>query len=562
MSKEMKKQLHPVMERLGLGVSKKGKVDTASRDVLNYLLQKNLVKETDVQAAYDYNKKEKETQKSVSALQNEQSQTAVAVKNKKEDQPTRNYRTRHIALQFYYDGADYSGLAENIGMDADKSVEKALFQALLKTRFVTTRGENGYSRCGRTDKGVSSAGQVVAMQLKSNIALNASWDEAGEHLVTDADLPKNGIDTIRIWTPPKKGDGPRVEKDVAEFPYDKIVNNVLPGTIRILGWCPVSTDFSARFSASTRTYRYFFVKRPGMDLTKMREALQYLKGKHDFRNLCKMDVEKVYNFERLIHDVQLITTNDNNVCYFQILGQAFLWHQIRCIVSILFMVGRGQEEPSIVTELLAVDQHPGKPSYALAPERPLVLHQCGYHDLQLGYSTQNLWATSCELERQWEELVLAAARVRNCIESMKELDVMRKDLVQFGRAKIQEVFKKQQRYTPTSETMESHLATLEEGLESGSSENNGAPVFLTWEQALLWLNSKNLIVSPEGVRASAHEPLIQRSKGTTYEEKVDALSQSKRRQARYDENVVKKRKTKEEDKAFYDHMASQGGSAS
>lgn len=541
-----KPKMHPILERLGLSTANQRKQMPTPRDVLNYLLVNNLLKEEDVQTAFD----------SLTTL--DKTGPSSTVKSRTEDQPL-NYRTRHIALRFYYDGSEYSGLAENIGMETDQSVEKSLFAALTRTKFVASRTACGYSRCGRTDRGVSSAGQVVAMHLRSNIPRNATWDEAGTRLVQDDELPKHGVDKIRIWVPPKNSTDPRVEKEVSEYPFDKILNNVLPPTIRILGWCPVSPEFSARFSATTRTYRYFFVHRRDMNLTKMQEALQLLKGKHDFRNFCKMDVEKVYNFERIIHDAQLISIGDE-ICYFQILGQAFLWHQIRCIVSILFMIGRGHEEPSIISELLDIEENPGKPSYQLAPERPLVLHQCGFNDLRVGYSAQNLWATSCELERQWEELVLAAARIRNCINSMKEMDVLHCDLLQFAHVKLQERFKKQQKHKPTKETLEKMLTTLQDGYGSIVSENV-SPLLISWENALLWLNDKGLIPTPESQRESVHIPLIQRHKGTTYEEKIDALSHSKRRHARYHENVVKKRKTKEEDSAFYDRMSKQGGSA-
>ncbi|KAI2513398.1 hypothetical protein MHU86_872 [Fragilaria crotonensis] len=88
-------------------------------------------------------------------------------------------------------------------METDQSVEKTLFAALKRTQFVVARESCGYSRCGRTDRGVSSAGQVVAMQLKSNIPRHASWDESGDRVVGDDELPRNGIETIHIWVPPK-----------------------------------------------------------------------------------------------------------------------------------------------------------------------------------------------------------------------------------------------------------------------------------------------------------------------------------------------------------------------
>ena len=110
-----------------------------------------------------------------------------------------------------------------------------------------SRDNCNYSRCGRTDRGVSAAGQVVALQLKSAIPLDATWDEAGTKPVLDTNLPKNSVDKITVWVPPnarKKGkkakDGDkdpdskkmtRISKQVGEYPYEKMLNNVLSITI-------------------------------------------------------------------------------------------------------------------------------------------------------------------------------------------------------------------------------------------------------------------------------------------------------------------------------------------
>ena len=61
----------------------------------------------------------------------------------------------------------------------------------------------------------------------------------------------------------------------------------------------------------------------------------------------------------------------------QIDGQAFLWHQIRCIVTILFHVGQGLEKPSIVQSLLDTEMvKTKKPAYEMASDIPLVLSDC------------------------------------------------------------------------------------------------------------------------------------------------------------------------------------------
>jgi tRNA pseudouridine38/39 synthase len=42
--------------------------------------------------------------------------------------------------------------------------------------------------------------------------------------------------------------------------------------------------------------------------------------------------------------------------------------QVRCMAAVLLMVGRGQEDPSIVRKLLDLEASPCKPQYAMAAE--------------------------------------------------------------------------------------------------------------------------------------------------------------------------------------------------
>jgi tRNA pseudouridine38/39 synthase len=625
---------HPFLRKLplvdgydqptGPGVTTTGRavsslsLDVSSRDVLSYLLENNLVSENVLLSAIETIREQRQQQQDQnSVIENKLDTMAFTTPNNKGRQQegaqngngsttttiaTTTVRTRHIALRFIYDGANYSGLAQNMGQDDDNSVERALFEALVRARLVESREGSGYSRCGRTDRGVSAAGQVVALQLKSTFPLDASFDEEGTELVDSGDLPKNEFESISVWTFPrldkqrtKKSTSvdeivniQRLRKEMKEYPYAKILNNLLPVSIRILGWTPVTEDFSARFSASTRTYRYFFCQRQ-MDLSRIREGLHLLVGKHDFRNFCKMDVEKVYNFERVIHTATVVEVsgggptnnrdNNNNtdgVCYLQIVGQAFLWHQIRCIAEVIFMIGRGLESPCIVSELLDVLKHPRKPSYNLAAEKPLVLYDCGYPNLRMGYSVQNLWTVSCQLEEQWEELTLAAARLRNYIESFGAMSVLRDDLIAFVQSKVEERNKKNKRRldrqnlfnaADNDDLKESFVCDYlvlslpvpnDDDDTTTTATTNGANT-LSWEKALLWLKEKKLVADPSGLHTSIHTPLLERSMGTTYEEKVESIKKSAKRRQKFEDNVIKKRKTPGEDAAFYSHKMKQGG---
>jgi len=223
-----------------------------------------------------------------------------------------------------------------------------------------------------------------------------------------------------------------------EIPYPQVLNRLLPPDIRIMAWCPSPpTDFSARFSCRERRYRYFFTnpaftptygsaglakntavhtasgnrKRQGwLDIEAMREGAKKFVGLHDFRNFCKLDASKqIDNFERkILHadieevdlrtgpagyvglpgleeyeftdtstfegDRDLISTP--KVFTFTLHGSAFLWHQVRHMVSILFLIGQGLESPDLVDKLLDIQEIPEKPMYEMAEDAPLVLWDC------------------------------------------------------------------------------------------------------------------------------------------------------------------------------------------
>lgn len=61
---------------------------------------------------------------------------------------------------------------------------------------------------------------------------------------------------------------------------------------------------------------------------------------------------------------------------FAVHGTAFLWHQVRCMVAILFLVGQGLEKPEIVDDLFDIEKNPGRPHYEMADDAPLVLWDC------------------------------------------------------------------------------------------------------------------------------------------------------------------------------------------
>jgi tRNA pseudouridine38/39 synthase len=227
-------------------------------------------------------------------------------------------------------------------------VEQALFDALAKTKLVESARDvfkiADYARCGRTDRGVSGLGQIVTLRARSNGA-------------------DKGVDE--------------------ELDYVALLNRALPNDVRALGWAPVDDALNARFDCEWRQYKYFFEKTDGLDLGAMREAARAFEGVHDFRNFCRMDAENVKSFTRNVLECTINDSHDGKLMYINVRGTAFLWHQVRCMASVLFMVGLGHESPAVVTDLLDLELTPRKPQYPMAPEHALLLWRSGYDKARL-----------------------------------------------------------------------------------------------------------------------------------------------------------------------------------
>ena len=124
----------------------------------------------------------------------------------------------------------------------------------------------------------------------------------------------------------------------------------------------------------------------------MKKGCELLKGVHNFKKFCKIDKSdenwENKNYERRIYEIDIKKVEDINFnlfnneeyysCYYCIIkGSAFLWHQVRCIMSILFLIGNEQEEISIINETLNVPLNNNKEFfYNLADEKNLVLTDC------------------------------------------------------------------------------------------------------------------------------------------------------------------------------------------
>lgn len=380
-----------------------------------------------------------------------------------------NYSTRLIALKIAYLGGRYNGFEHHANNETPcPPIEEELWKALSKARLIfptpnphIIAGDVNwegcdFSKCGRTDKGVSAFGQVIGVRVRSNRPLSlqkaessaVSGDrnsmESSDGMFGHLELASPHLSPIDDRATDMPASQPSWSDESLAFhpiddeiPYMQVLNRILPPDIRVLAWCGAPpTDFSARFSCKERRYRYFFTQpafspTPGpagfsknktgsagltpqregwLDIEAMRDGAERFVGLHDFRNFCKVDGSKqLDNFERTIFHATIeeadeganyVSSEDfkhyNNssskrkktklpssdqapsptVYTFTLHGSAFLWHQVRHMVAILFHIGQGFESPELVSELLDIKKHSQKPMYEMADSTPLVLWDC------------------------------------------------------------------------------------------------------------------------------------------------------------------------------------------
>ena len=149
--------------------------------------------------------------------------------------------------------------------------------------------------------------------------------------------------------------------------------------------CSIHTNWNARFSCSFRQYKYLFLANKSLNIEAMQQAANHLLGEHNFRFFCRMDENTktapkgTKNYQRIIEMVEIKRAFEDSSSPFQtfqfnIRGSGFLYNQIRCIMGVLYHVGLGREEPSIVKKMLGVAENPKyasiqKPPYEIASER-------------------------------------------------------------------------------------------------------------------------------------------------------------------------------------------------
>jgi len=178
---------------------------------------------------------------------------------------------------------------------------------------------------------------------------------------------------VRVFCAGRTDAGVHAIEQVIHFETDAVrsdkswvfgCNVNLPHDVNVLWVKEVSDDFHARFDAVARSYEYrilntevrsslnsdFVLWEPRkIDLEKFKEAAKILVGEHDFSSfrghLCQAK-SPIKNIEFIDIDMR------ESLIIINIKSNAFLHHMVRNIVGTLLKVGRMEEKPSWVEEVL------------------------------------------------------------------------------------------------------------------------------------------------------------------------------------------------------------------
>jgi tRNA pseudouridine38-40 synthase len=225
---------------------------------------------------------------------------------------------RYFKLTIAYDGTDFHGWQFQVNKP---TIQGEIVSVLRRL----TQENTQLLGAGRTDAGVHALGQVGSFRTQS--ALSA-----------------------------------------AEF--QRALNALLPQAIRIMAAEETGPDFSARWSAKGKVYRYriyrgrvvppmlwrYVLHYPfPLDEEAMKLAAAKFAGVHDFSSFAAStgseDDDKERNMVREIFSTELARTEDEQELWFTVHGRSFLRYMVRKMVGCLLEVGRGKLTPEDIDKL-------------------------------------------------------------------------------------------------------------------------------------------------------------------------------------------------------------------
>lgn len=251
----------------------------------------------------------------------------------------------NLRLLVAYDGTDFRGLAPNDGV-------RTVVGELQRVLAPLVGGEPEIVMSGRTDAGVHAWGQVLSLEVPDGSA--------------EPDRIKRSINA-------------------------RLAPEIVARSVEL-----VPADFSARFSATGRRYRYLIVNREEpdpflartawwvarpLDVGAMSDAAAHLVGDHDFASFCRRPKvgpdQAEPSLVRRVFGARWVDQGDG-VLRFEIEGSAFCHQMVRSIVGFLVAVGVGKRRADEVPAVLAAADRSA--AEQPAPANGLTLWQVDYDE--------------------------------------------------------------------------------------------------------------------------------------------------------------------------------------
>lgn len=215
-------------------------------------------------------------------------------------------------VTFSYDGTLFSGYQVQ---PEKRTIQEELEKALT---FINAKKKTTITSSGRTDKGVHAIKQVAHFDL---------------------------------------------EITITDYKLKRALNSLLPNDIHVINVEKVSTDFHARYMATSKEYmytmnigeynplerNYVYQYNRQIDIDKMKKAIKYFEGEHNFRAFISSE-DKRENTTRTITSASIITDSDKIKFIFKANG--FMKYQVRNMVGLLIEIGENRKNIEDVTRLL------------------------------------------------------------------------------------------------------------------------------------------------------------------------------------------------------------------
>ena len=215
-------------------------------------------------------------------------------------------------LTLCYDGSRYKGWQKQKNTDntVQGKVETALGRILGK--------EVEISGCGRTDAGVHAKKQVCSFRAETEMSCSELLDALRKYLPED-------IGAVSLERAEERFHA-RLSCKEKTYVY-RIHNSESPNVFE-------------------RKYTYAFPSE--LDMEKMRQAAEYLKGTHDFAPFSSVKNAKKSTV-RTVSDIEIEKTD--GLITIRFTGDGFLYNMVRIMVGTLIEAGDGRRAPDGIPEI-------------------------------------------------------------------------------------------------------------------------------------------------------------------------------------------------------------------